>query len=236
MATTLMPLDPALSPQRVNRILTISADLLPAEIVAARRARRSRGWVVVALVVVVALLAGWYVYADREVRAVSDELGRATAQATALQKRQTEPDYREVVDVQNETGAISKELSTLLRNDLPWSALLNTLRSTAADSGASVTSISGLLADSTTNAAEALPSTTGDLTIGSVTIIGSAPDKPTVAKYVDALGKLGIVANPYLTNATIGDKDDWQFTVTVDITSATLCGRFTTKCKTTGGN
>ena len=29
MATTLMPLDPALSPQRISRVLTISANLLP---------------------------------------------------------------------------------------------------------------------------------------------------------------------------------------------------------------
>jgi len=234
-STTLMPLDPALSPQRVARVLTISANLLPSEIVSARRARRSRTWVALALLVVVGLLASWYLWADNQVRTANQDLGLVTGQAAALQKSQTR--YQDVVDVQNETAAIAKELKTLLANDLPWAALLDTLRNTGADSGITVTGISALLADavSAKNATETLPSKTGASNVGAVTITGLGPDKPSVAKYVDALGQLSIVANPYLTNATKGDTS-WQFSVTVDVTSTTRCGRFTTKCKTSGGN
>jgi hypothetical protein len=234
-STTLMPLDPALSPQRVARVLTISANLLPDEIVGARRARRSRGWVVVALIVVVVLLACWYVWAVGRVRAAGEELGHVTGQATALQKSQTR--YQEVVDIQNETMAISRELKALLANDLPWATLLDTLRKTGDASGIEVTGISALLTDTTNtkNTSETLPSTTSASSVGTVTVTGTGPDKPSVAKYVDALGKLSIVANPYLTNATEGEKE-WQFSVTVDVTSTTRCGRFSTKCKTAGGN
>jgi hypothetical protein len=237
--TTLMPLDPAFSPQRVSRILTISADLLPEELVAGRRARRSRGWVVVALVVVVALLAGWYVWADRAVRDADQDLGQVTQQATTLQKSQSR--YQAVVDVQNQATTITKELKALLANDLQWAAMLDTLRSTGTRTGVTVQGVNAVLNQATGNATgtETLPSTTKAATVGTVTITGAAPDKPSIARYVDALGRLSSVANPYLTTATKtdfpGDRA-WQFSITVDITSTTLCGRFTTKCPTSGGN
>jgi hypothetical protein len=234
--TTLMPLDPALSPQRVARVLTISADLLPEEIVAGRRARRSRGWVVLALVVVVALLAGWYVWAGGEVSAANDDLSRVTRQATDLQKRQTR--YKEVVDVQNQATIITKELKALLANDLQWANLLDTLRSTGAKSGVTVLGVNAALDEKAGNGgAVSLPSTTKSAKVGAVTITGSAPDKPSIAKYVDALSHLTPVGNPYLTTATKSDTPGqaWQFNITVDITSATLCGRFTNKCANSGG-
>ena len=236
--TTLMPLDPALSPQRVARVLTISADLLPEEIVAGRRARRSRGWVVLAVIVVVALLAGWYLWAGRQVSIADDDLSRVTRQATDLQKRQTR--YKEVVDVQNQTTTITKELKALLANDLRWANLLDTLRSTGSTSGVSVLSVNAALDEKAGNsdATTSLPSTTKSAKVGTVTITGGAPDKPSIAKYVDALSHLAPVANPYLTTATKTDTPGdqaWQFTVKIDITSAELCGRFTNKCATSGG-
>jgi hypothetical protein len=235
--TTLMPLDPALSPQRVSRLLTISANLLPEEIVAGRRARRARGVVLVALLVVVALLAGWYVYARQRVRLADAELSDITTEVTTLQRSQSR--YAEVVDVQNQTNTIGKQLGTLLANDLPWATLLNTLRDTGADSGVTVLGVTGTLNSDTkgaqTTAAGALPSASKSNSIGTLTITGTGPDKPSIAGYVDALGRLSTVANPYLTNAS-QTANDVAFSVTVDITAKALCGRFTTKCKTSGGN
>jgi hypothetical protein len=235
-STTLMPLDPALSPQRVARLLTISADLLPEEIVAGRRARRARGGVLAALIVVIALLAGWYVYASHQVQLANDELNGVTTEATTLQKSQSR--YGEVVDVQNQTTTISKQLSALLANDLPWSSLLKTLRDTGDASGVSVLGVIGTLSNGTTGAQTTatgtLPSTSDARTIGTLTITGTGPNKPSIAGYVDALGRLSTVANPYLTNAS-ETSANVTFSITVDITSRALCGRFTTKCKTSGG-
>jgi hypothetical protein len=233
-STTLMPLDPAMSPQRVSRILSISANLLPEEIAAGRRARRSRSWIMVALVVVLALLGGWYANAVHSYNTANDALGAVTKTATDLQKDQTK--YNKVVTIQNETNAISAELKRLLANDLPYATLLDTLRSTGTSSGATVTGISALLSDGTNaNSADTLPSKSGTA-VGSVILTGTAPDKPSVAKYVEALGKLTIVSNPYLTNASKGDKNTWDFTIRIDIAPSILCGRFTDKCKNTGGN
>jgi hypothetical protein len=233
--TTLLPLDPALSPQRVVRVLTIAADLLPGEIVAARRARRARGIVLVALLAVVAMLAGWFLYADHQVALADNDLSDVTSQVTLLQRSQSK--YQEVVDTQNQTSTISKQLTKLLANDLPWATLLNTLRDTGTSSGVTVAGVIATL-DSTTGSAAGsattLPNASGVTTIGTLTLTGTGPDKPSVAKYVDNLGKLTTVANPYLTTAT-QTHDNVTFSITLNITSKALCGRFTTKCKSTGG-
>ena len=232
-STTLMPLDPALSPQRVSRVLTISADLLPDEIVAGRRARRTRAWVLVVLVLVLVGMGGWYALAEQELRDASDELAAVTDDAAALQRRQN--DFAPVVDVQVETTTITKQLSTLLVNDLPWATLTAALRDTGTAAGVTVGGMSGTLNDTATGASGAvsLPSTTGSATIRTVTITGTAPDKPSVAKYVDSLSGLTIVANPYLTSVAEAE-GKVQFSLTVDITASAQCGRFTTACKTGG--
>jgi hypothetical protein len=234
--TTLMPLDPALSPQRVMRVLTISANLLPEEIVAGRLARRARGIVLVALLAVVALLAGWFLYANHEVTLADNDLNDVTAQVTSLQRGQSK--YQDVVDTQKQTSTISKQLTSLLGNDMPWATLLNTLRDTGTSSGVTVSGIIGTLdaatASGTSNTAGTLPNASGVTTIGTLTITGSGPDKPSVAKYVDNLGALTTVANPYLTTAT-QTENSVTFSITLSVTSKALCGRFSTKCKSTGG-
>jgi hypothetical protein len=229
-----MPLDPALSPQRVTRVLTISADLLPDEIVAARRARRTRSWVLAVLVLVLAGIGGWYVQAEHDLRTATDELATVTGEAASLQRDQTK--YAPVVDVQTQTKAITRQLGTLLAKDLPWATLIDTLRDTGTDAGVTVAGMSGLLnaADAGTSGAVSLPSTSGASTIGTVTVTGTGPDKPSIAKYVESLSDLTMVANPYLTSVAENDNGDVQFSLTVDITAQALCGRFTTAC-TTGG-
>ena len=234
MATTLMPLDPAVDPSRVARLLDIAANLLPDEIVAGRRARHARVGVLIALVAVVAGLGGWYGHARSRVSGARQDLAGVATQVTALQQSQTR--FQSVVSVQSQTRTIAAQLNTLLANDLPWSRLLATLRDTGADSGVTVSGVTGTLTNaSTTTGAAMLPNATGVTTVGTVTVTGTGPDKPAIAKYVDALSRLTTVANPYLTTASQAD-NEVMFSVTVDVTSKALCGRYsTTKCKSTGG-
>jgi hypothetical protein len=239
MATTLMPIDPATSPTRVWRILTISAHLLPAEIVAARRARRTRSWVLVILVLVVALLAGWFVYASTLKSDADTELQGLATDAAILQTSQNK-DYADVVGVQSEIDALNKQLTTVMADDLPWSTLIETLDSTAGKASATLTSIIGTLtavgADGTAVPATttgSLTSATAAATIGTLTLTGTAPDKPSVAAFVVDLGDLTSVANPYLTSATKSE-EGMQFAIQLDITNASLCGRYSKACKTGG--
>lgn len=230
--TTLMPLDPALNPQRVNRILTISADLLPEEVVSGRRSRRSRTWVAVAVLLAVVLLGVWYARALHNVDTNEAELRTATRTATDLQKEQAK--HQKVVTVQNQTAAITKQLSALMSEDLPWAALLDRLRSAGDASGVTVDGINASLRQQNSGSADTLPSTSKAKAIGSVTVAGSAPDKPTVARYVKNLSAVAGIANPYLTTATQATDGTWSYSITVDITTDNECGRFTTTCRNGG--
>lgn len=228
MATTLMPLDPATSPQRASRVLNISARLLPEEIVAGRRARKVRGQVIVMLVVFLALLGGWYGYAGYQKQVAQSELQQVTDDARHLQQQQT--GYADVVDVQKQTTTIGKQLSTLLANDLPWATLFSTVRQTGTNAGVTVEGVNGQLATGTAGAdsGPALPNNASAKVIGRLTVTGTAPNKTALARYVDALDTLTVVANPYLNNAAEAD-GKVQFSLQVDMTTDALGGRFTKK-------
>ena len=233
MATTLMPLDPATSPQRAARILSISADLLPAEVIDARRGRKVRGHVIVVLLVFVVLLGSWYALTWKQAVDARSDLDTVTSQAQMLQRSQSE--YADVVNVQAERDTIAAQLKTLLADDLSWQALLGTVRSTGAASDIVVTGINGSVVSGTdaSSATGKLPSSTTTKVIGTLTVTGTAPGKDSLAKYVDALGELKVVANPYLTSAAEAEKNV-QFSLQVDITASALGGRFTSTTATGG--
>lgn len=238
MATTLMPLDPAVSPERVTRLLTISARLLPEEIIAARRARRTRGLVIVVVAVFAILCGMWAVYADREKQAADKDLTAATAEVAKLQEAQRK--FSPVVQVRSDTTQLHKQLTTVMASDLDWAALLDTLRRTGTTSDIKIVGINGKLAalgTPTTDPTNALPSTAKTASIGSLMVTGTGPDKDAVAAYADKLAKQQtLIANPYVTSVA-SDPDGVTFSLTVDITQASLCGRFSTKkCPAAGGN
>jgi hypothetical protein len=235
MATTLIPLDPELSPHHSMRILTISASLLPDEIVAARQARRTRGWVVVVVAVVAGLCAGWFVYAHNQKQDAQTELEAATTAVANLQNDQR--GYGPIVKVNSDTSLINEQLAKVMANDLDWAALLDTLRSAGRPSGITIDGVNGTLKSAgDTAATTALPGATTAISVGSLVVTGSGPDKKAVAAYVDALGKQTVVANPYVTSVASADGGGVTFSLRVDIASASLCGRFTVACKTQGGN
>jgi hypothetical protein len=232
MATTLMPLDPAISPQRATRLLTISASLLPEEIIAARRARRTRAWVIVVVILVACLLGAFFYLVRQDTRAADEELSAATAEVTDLQRAQRA--YGEVVDVQNDTATLNKQLKTAMASDLDWASLLDQLRSVGAAAGVTVVGINGALQDSSTTSGTALPSTTTAAPVAAVVVTGTGPDKRAVAAYVDALARQSVLANPYLTSVATAADDEVTWTLRVDVTQAALCGRFGDKCETGG--
>jgi hypothetical protein len=237
MATTLIPLDPAMSPQRSTRILTISASLLPEEIIADRRGRRTRGWVMVVAAVVACLCGAWFAYARHQKGEAQAELTTAMTAVTGLQQDQRR--FSQTVKVENETALLNQQLKAVMANDLDWAALLDTLRSAGAPAGVGIDGVNGSLdAAGAGSASEAkpLPGTDTATSIGSLVVTGSAPDKKAVAAYVEALGKQSVVTNPYVTTVASSDEGGVTFSLKVDITQASLCGRWTVECKSQGGN
>jgi hypothetical protein len=237
MSTSLMPLDPALSPQQVTRLLPIRASLLPAEITDRRRARQMRIIVIAGLVLVLVAIGGWYASAARDRSAAQRDLDTANAQIAKANKRLTDSDLADVTRTTNANNEVTAQLKTLMATDLPWSTLLNRLRATGTSSKVTIARVTASLsgANASTNA---LPSTTTASTVATLTIEGAAADKKTIAGFIDNLGKTTGIANPFLTSASqASDQTSTTFTFTAnaDVTSVMLCGRFTTACKA-GGN
>ena len=223
--TALMPLDPTASPQRVNRILPIRANLLPTEITAGRNARRTRLFLAAVVMLVIAVLGAWYLYADQRRDQTADELAAVTAQVDLIRGETSKEQYTKVTDAINDAAKITTQLKGTLADDLPWNTLLDSIRATG--SRRQVTTINGTLATKTT------PATKGP-NLGTLTIVGTGRDKRTVAGFVEALSEVDGIAGAYLTVAN-QSKDGVTFTLTADIVGTARCGRFTTKC-TSGGN
>jgi hypothetical protein len=232
MTTALMPLDPAVSPQQISRVLTIRANLLPEEITAGRNTRRLRLVVIGAVVIVMALLGGWYALAVQQKQLADQDFADVTDQVNV--ERNNQKKYQPLTQTINQKATIDKQLKTLLAKDLSWATMLDSLRAAGDVSQVNITSITGVLAAEETEAvsADTLPSTSDATTVATLTIVGTAPDKKTIADYIVALGEVENVANPYLTTATKND-NVLTFTLNADVTSTALCGRFTIPC--TGG-
>jgi Tfp pilus assembly protein PilN len=226
--TALMPLDPAVSPQRVTRVLPIRADLLPDEITAGRNARRTRILLACAVLLVLAILGAWYFYADKQRTQAADDLAAVTGQVDLTRGQTHEKQYTKVTDTITESELIETQLKSAMAQDLPWATLTDSIRATAGRKAVTLTSVIGAL--------EKDPAATTGATgrIGTLSIAGSAKDKRTVAGFVDALSDVDGLDNAYLTAAN-KDGTRTTFTLTADITDVALCGRFTKTCPS-GGN
>jgi Fimbrial assembly protein (PilN) len=233
MTTQLTPPDLAALDSGALRIMPIAADLLPAEVVEGRRGRRVRRIVLAALLGVLVLLGGWYGSARYQTSQARQELADAQEASARLQSQQK--NYQEVVSVQEQSAEISRQLAGLMALDLRWSTVVNAVQR-AAPTGVTLHGLSA--ATETPGAGNAtadnsLPDT-GAKKIGELTITGEGTSKSGVAAYVDALARINGIVDPLLSSA-VEQKRTVQFTVKMDLTSAVLGGRFTTK-PGSGGN
>ncbi|MEU4424354.1 PilN domain-containing protein [Actinoplanes sp. NPDC024001] len=229
MTTALMPLDPTVSPQQAARVLTIRADLLPPEIRDGRRARRTRSFVLISLVLVLAGLGSWYAMATAAKNDAEKAYNQTLEQLATVQNQQKkDKNVQKMVAVKQGNTALEKELKALLGQDMSWANLLDLVRKTGTDASVTVNEISGgLTADST-----GANATSG--AIGSLNVSGTADNKKEVAEYVEALGKLTFLSDPFVNSVTDGDDGKVTFALTVTITDEGLCGRFTAECESEG--
>lgn len=224
------------APDPEVRLLSIAADLLPEEIVAARRVRRRRFVSISTLVVVVVGLGAWYGVARYQTARAERALEQAQSQVHRLQRQQGA--FAEVISAQNQSQAIRGQLATLLAEDLPWSPVLAELRD-AAPKGVQVVAVSGVLtaasadggiraAGGGTGASSQGSDGRGEKPVGTLTVSGAAESRTGVAAYVDAVAGLPGLGNPLLGDMITQD-GELHFTVRVEITRAALGGRYTAK-------
>jgi hypothetical protein len=225
MTTTLTP-PGAAGTERNPRMPLVSADLLPAEIVHARLARKVRRAVLTGLVAFTVVLIAWCGIATLQTRHARGDLEAGQAQAATLRAKQQA--YNEVISVQAQSAALDARLAELMAKDLQWAALLSAVQQLAPH-GVQLTAVTGNLPTESTGASSAtvaLPNTTGEDVIGKVTVTGTGASKALIAGYVDALSRLAGLGNPVVSGVTFAD-GALQFTANLDITASMLGGRYT---------
>jgi Tfp pilus assembly protein PilN len=208
------------------RIPAVEANLLPVEIVEARRGRLARRVVVTALVLVTILTTAWYGQARYQTSVTQETLRLTEEDAQRVQEQQQ--DFPDLIATRAESQAIQTRLSGLLAGDLQWSRLLFSIRVQAPD-GIRVTGVVGALHDDTA-ATEAAAARTPDAVIGRLTVTGISGDRAALAAFVDRLGRIEGLTNPLLNSATIVEGST-QFSVQLDITTKALASRFITEDK-----
>ncbi|XVU26561.1 hypothetical protein ACQPZJ_05770 [Actinoplanes sp. CA-054009] len=222
--TTLMPIDPAVSPEQASRILPIRANLLPGELTAGRNARRTRFLLIGAVVVVIGVLAGWYVYANQQHNEAQTNLD--TANGMVAQATNKKKNYSKVTGLMSDETRVQAELKSLLATDTPWSTDFGYVRTDATAAGITLTELSGSLSESTSGSATAT-------SVASISVGGTGSDKKKIASFIEKLAAREELTRPYATSVSYDASDkNYQFALTVDLTTKALCGRFTTTCGT----
>jgi Tfp pilus assembly protein PilN len=235
MATTTLPPVPASAPPPPsaagpgNRFVSIHADLMPQEIIAKRRLRQLKRRLGISLIALVGLLVAWYAFALLQTSQARSDRTSAEHRSQTLRAQQLQ--FGPLVTAQAQSAAIKAELAKLMAGDVQWKSMLATLRASATRgvtlSGVSASMLTGAASPSSAGAQGGLAvlNQTGKQQIGTLTITGGAPDKNSVAAYVDTLAKVKGLAAPYPANVT-GQNGKLQFTVNVIITSDALGGRY----------
>lgn len=229
--TALMPVDPSVSPQQAARILTIRADLLPPEIRDSRRATRTRSLIIFLLVATLAVLGGWYWQATVAKEAADQDYNETFKTLSDVRDDQKTEKLTALVQYQTGGKALNAELTTVLAKDLSWTNLINLVGDRADDTKVSLSDFSASLSDANSGG-----TTVDEHAIGTLTISGMAENKKVVADFVNKLGDLEDLTNPFVTSVTnVSAKSAGvSFTLSVTITDKAYCGRFAKGCPSGG--
>lgn len=237
--TITAPETPAPAPQYAapgTRFVAIRANLLPAEIMRARRAIVVRKRVAIALAVLAVLLVAGYGWSWWQTRSATSEL--ATTQQQTVQLEHQQASFADLVEAQTATQSVRSQLQQLMVGDLPWNKLLTALRAKA-PAGLSLDQIAGTVTDTAAGATTdsvvsgglPVPATQG-LPAGTLTLTGTARDKRSVADYADRLAKVKGIADPLVTSVASSGRKSVSFDMTADITTDALGGRWSTSTTT----
>jgi len=230
VTTVTKPSEPTVGAAAAPRMLSIAANLLPPETIEARITRKVRRMVLACLAVFVLALGGWYAFASYELGAARTSLDAAQGNAYRLKQQQNE--YNELTGIQSQARTARSDLSTLLADDLQWAGMVSSLR-LVAPPGVTFSSIDGSLAGGDAKGAPAsgaptTTGTTGKRVVVKVMIDGTAPSKPVLASYLDALAQVPGVVDALVTDATIEQPaQSVTFALRLNVTSDVLGGRFT---------
>jgi Tfp pilus assembly protein PilN len=215
----------------------IVANLIPPELLQARRVRALQKLVGLVLVLLLLVAGAGYGYSMLRGRQAARELSveqNRTSQLLAEQNR-----YRGVTEIQGNVAQVRSELAGLFALDVDTSALIGSLIKQL-PSGALVSQLALTIAAPTPTAANNIGAsaldTSGQLHIGTITISGQAQKVSDVAAFVDRLNALPGLVAPYPATSAVNDTGV-QFTVQMSVNDSLLSHRYALNSgSTTGGN
>jgi Tfp pilus assembly protein PilN len=220
-------LDPALvSTYEVPRV-----NLLPGEILEARRLKRTQGFLVLGVAGVVALAAAGYLATQRQADDAEAVLTASQARTSALQAEQAK--YAEVPRVLAEVDAAKSAQQTAMATDVLWYRYLNDLALTypqnvwLTNMTASVAATGGATGEAAVPVAGSNPLATPG--IGTITFTGTGLDHPDVAAWLEVLDGTEGFADAYFSSSQRAELEDQavvQFSSTVAVTADALSHRF----------
>jgi Tfp pilus assembly protein PilN len=246
--TTLAPPPPAAAspspspvprPRPVEPVLrfpAIRADLLPDEVIASRRLAGLKKRLGLGLVALLGLLVLAYGFSWWQTSNARGNLSDAQHATTRLQAQQQT--FAPLLKTQQDAAAIETALHQLMVGDVQWTQMLTVLGK-AAPHGVTVDSVQATMtagAAAATNPGQpgiGVLNQTGDQSVGTLAITGTAPDQKSVAAFVDSLAKVKGLAAPFPASVGSQGKGAMQYSVNVLITTQALDGRYATT--TSGG-
>jgi Tfp pilus assembly protein PilN len=186
-------------------------------------------------------------HAKSQHAAVAAEITHVQSQLNALQP---------ILDRETQISALQANLHTLLTADVAWQTMINRITANM-PAGVALTSWSaqetppapvavtpapvssasggstgsGSSSNATTTTLAPAPPPPAPAVSGTINFVGTAKDYPTLANWIDAMGKVPQIANVYVTNATKvvgaapGGSKGLTFTATAEIATAAQSNR-----------
>jgi hypothetical protein len=173
----------------------ITANLLPPEIVLARRVKVLRKLVLVAIGGVLLLGVAGYVYGYLQKQDANSQLSAAQAHTSQLTAQQAK--YEGVVAVTGQISQVKSQLSTLFAADVNGAALLTSILQHAPHG--TISTLTLTLSSGQPPSAVAIPDANGHLPIGTITLSGDTSAMSDVATSVDQLKSLPGLVEIYPT-------------------------------------
>lgn len=197
----------------------IVTNLIPPELLAARKLRVVRRILLAALGAVALLLVATYVLSMHQHSVAQSDLADAQDRTTSLTASQNQ--YSAGVQVQSSIDSITKSLGALMTTDVDTATLFGELRA-ALPSDMTINRMSLSLNKNAMDSAgnsnpAAVVDTQPDAHIGTVTLSGGADSIVRVTQFVDRLSSVTGVVQAYPANVSQTDgKTTWSITLTVN--------------------
>jgi Tfp pilus assembly protein PilN len=219
-------------PVRIAWASVPRVNLLPIEIIDARRFRRTKIMMAATVLGAVVVASAGVLWAQAGVNAANDDLAASESRVTSLQNEQTR--YAAVPQVAAQLDAANNARTQAMGTDVLWYRYLNDVR----DAQPTNVKLDSLTLTLTATSASAVAGPSADVLstpgIGTIQTAGTAAQYSQVSAWLEALNKLGGTSSSRLSTASKAtDVDDptkaVTFAVGAVITSDALSHRYDKK-------